>query len=433
MVKYKKFFYAFQNKEAEMAELKIRLDIPDVNILKSEYNRTNDLILTVESTKKSTFCRNCGKKINKVHGYGETILLRHLSILDQPVYIRIKPVRYICLTCDDNPTTTEQPDWYGRKSKFTKAYEEYLMRLLINSTILDVAKKEGLTFDDVEGALNRQVEQEVDWERFDKLKLLGIDEIALKKGHKDFVAVVSTRINNETKIIAILPDRKKNTVKSFLESMPERLKLTVKMLCTDLYDGYINALKEVFGSRVKVVVDRFHIAKKYRECADKLRKKELARLKAELSTDEYKKLKGAMWALRKKSKNLNEDEIIILENLFNYSPALKEAYELQTKLTEIFNTNYNKQQGEKEIKKWMKKVERSELTCFDNFLLTLRNYWNEILNYFHRKGRKNSGFVEGLNNKIKTLKRRCYGIFSTKSLYQRIRLDLDGYNIFARC
>lgn len=53
----------------------------------------------------------------------------------------------------------------------------------------------------------------------------------------------------------------------------------------------------------------------------------------------------------------------------------------------------------------------------------------EILNYFYRRGRKNSGFVEGLNNKIKTIKRRCYGLLSVETLFQRVYLDLEGYGI----
>ena len=56
---------------------------------------------------------------------------------------------------------------------------------------------------------------------------------------------------------------------------------------------------------------------------------------------------------------------------------------------------------------------------------------DDILNYFHRKQRKNSGFIEGLNNKIKVIKRRCYGIFNVDKLFQRILLDLEGYEKFA--
>jgi len=74
-------------------------------------------------------------------------------------------------------------------------------------------------------------------------------------------------------------------------------------------------------------------------------------------------------------------------------------------------------------------VERSDLTCFNSFIVTLEKYKVGIVNYF--KNRKNSGFVEGLNNKIKVAKRRCYGFFKVESLFQRLFLDLCGYDAFS--
>ncbi|MDA7742537.1 transposase, partial [Francisellaceae bacterium] len=65
--------------------------------------------------------------------------------------------------------------------------------------------------------------------------------------------------------------------------------------------------------------------------------------------------------------------------------------------------------------------------CFDTFIETLKKYKPSIANYF--KGRKNSGFVEGLNNKIKVVKRRCYGFVKTESLFQRLTLDLQGFQM----
>ena len=164
---------------------------------------------------------------------------------------------------------------------------------------------------------------------------------------------------------------------------------------------------------------------------DSLRKSELKRLKQELNEDEYKKLKGAMWALRKQSDKLTDDEQLVLEHLFQHSPILKLAYDFSMELTDIFNTNFNKKEACVRIKKWIAQVEETEVKCFEKFIGTLNNHWDEILNYFHRKGRKNSGFVEGLNNKIKIIKRRCYGIFKIDSLYQRVFLDLQGYQVYS--
>ena len=68
-------------------------------------------------------------------------------------------------------------------------------------------------------------------------------------------------------------------------------------------------------------------------------------------------------------------------------------------------------------------------TCLDPFIKTLNNHWTLITNYF--ADRVTSGFVEGLSNKTKTIKRRCYGIRKTTTLFQRLWLDLEGYQMFA--
>lgn len=85
-------------------------------------------------------------------------------------------------------------------------------------------------------------------------------------------------------------------------------------------------------------------------------------------------------------------------------------------------------QGKRKIRGWMRRVINRKLTCFDRFLGTLSTHFEAITNYF--VGRQSSGFVEGLNNKIKVLKRRCYGITNLKHLYQRVYLDLNGYAKF---
>ena len=194
-----------------------------------------------------------------------------------------------------------------------------------------------------------------------------------------------------------------------------------------MYDGFINAAKEVFGSKVKIIIDRFHVAKNYRGAIETLRKKEMKRLKSELSDDDYKKLKNVMWILRKQESNLSDEEKETLNILFKYSPLIKKAYNFRNKLTAIFNQSLSQKKAKRKIKQWIKSVEKSELTCFNTFIKTLKKLWNEILNYFIN--RLNSGFVEGLNTKIKVLKRRCYGIFNVENLFQRISIDLAGYQI----
>ena len=412
-----------------MTSFEVTLDIPDVAIEKVETNQERELIITVRSTLEGAHCHKCGKKIIKSHGCDDPILLRHLPVLGRATYIRIRPQRYQCPECHNQPTTTQESSWYRPRSPQTKAYEKHVLLQLINSTISDVSIKENLGYEAIVGIVDRHLDSTVDWKAITRLDILGIDEISLKKGHQDFVTIITARIGETNLILAVLKGRKKETVKEFLLSIPNRLRKTVQVVCSDMYEGFINAAKEVFGKKVKIVADRFHVAKLYRNALEKLRKSEIKRLKKELSEAEYKPLSGLMWILRKNKKDLSSDEQKTLEFLFQHSPLLKLAYELRNELTDIFNETISKAQAKRKIAGWIKKVIKSELSCFDSFLATLDHRMDEITNYF--PSRHNSGFVEGMNNKIKVIKRRCYGILNVKNLFQRIHLDLIGYSVFS--
>lgn len=412
-----------------MSNLTIPLGIDSLKIISQTVDIQGNIIIDVESTKLETICHKCGKSITKRHGFGEVIQVRHLSILDTPVYLRIRVVRYECVSCDDHPTTSEQYDWMERKSKTTKGLDRYLNRNLIHSTIEDVSRKESITSELVESSLHRGVDIAVNWKDYTNLETIGIDEIALKKGHNDYVTIISVKDKNDAlSVVAVLPDRLKETVKTFLESIPANLMKTVKTVCTDMYDGFVKAASEVFGSRV-VVIDRYHVSKLYREPLDQLRIEEMKRLKPQLTQQEYGRLEGMMWILRRKHECLSKDEKTALEFMYIHSPLLKEAHQMALKLTHIFNTHGNRKESLTKMNRWIQKVQKSRLACFDGFIKTLERYKANILNYF--KNRRSSGFVEGLNNKIKVLKRRCYGLSKPESLFQRLFLDLKGYEAFA--
>jgi len=308
------------------------------------------------------------------------------------------------------------------------------MLQLVNSTVADVSVKERVGEDAVKGAIERCIRDKVDWDRFKELNIIGIDEIALTKGHKNFAAIISTRqTDGHVAILAVLPDRTKESVRAFMESIPPRLRPTIQHVCTDMWDGYANAAEEFAEAHpdveLEVIADRFHVAKNYRQCVDEIRKKECRRLKKELPADEYEKIKGAMWLIRRNNRALSPDKHAKLRLLFQYSPALKAVYTLREELTAIFELRLTEEEGKRRLEKWMTKVKRSGLNGFDTFLNTLHKWLDRIANYFTH--RFNSGFVEGLNNKIKTLKRRCYGLSNVKTLFQRLYLDLEGYRQFS--
>ena len=413
-----------------MADLRIPLNIPSLEIISQATNNKGEIILSVKSTKTETPCHKCGKPATIRYGNGPTQTIRHLPIFDTPVYLVIKPARYKCEHCDGSITTTEAYDWCKKGSHITNGLSDYLMRQLIHSTIEDVSKKEKISYEKLTNAVNKAIATEVDWDSYSSLKILGIDEFAVKKGYNDYVTVISTKSSpdGQVSVIAVLAGRLKDDVLAFLKSIPEHLKKTVESVCTDMYDGYVYAVVEVLCEGV-LVIDRYHVSKRYREPLDKLRISEIKRLKATLPEDEYSQLEGMMWILRKNYECLSEVERDKLALLYKHSPKLKAAHSLALKLTQIFNTHCSKKAGVAKLNRWIKRAQKSDVTCFASFITTIIKYKSYIANYF--KKRRNSGFVEGLNNLIKVAKRRCYGLFKTETLFQRLFLVLQGFEIYA--
>jgi len=414
---------------AKEAEITVPLGIPEIRVLKTEINKRGEVIIAIESTKKGANCRWCGNWITKSHGYNKWVMVRHLPVFGRPTYLRYRPKRYRCEKCEKKPTTTQRLEWHEKGSPNTMAYDDHILLQLVHSTIEDVSIKEKMSYDGVLGVMERRIAGETEWSRYGEIGRLGLDEIALKKGHRDFVTIVTGRLANDRIILlGVLEDRKKDTVIEFLRSIPVRLAKTIDTVCCDMYEGFTEAVREELP-KANIVIDRFHVTQHYSKAADKLRQQELKRLKNELPKEEYQLLKGNMWAFRKKKADLNPKERKVLRKFFSYSPNLKHAYQLREQLTAIFNREISKSTAKRKLRTWIRRVQRSDLTCFDAFIKTLENWFEEITNFFIH--RDTSGFVEGFNNKIKVLKRRCYGIFNIQHLFQRIFLDLEGYRLFA--
>jgi transposase len=192
------------------AELKIPLDIPDVEVLDTKITDDGRLIITLESQVETITCGICHQPLSCNYGHGDPIELRHLSVLGLETYLRLRPRRGECQTCLYEPTTTQVLGWYQQRSPHTKIYDAYLLKQLVNSTIEDVRLRENLGYDAIVGALNRQVETEINWAEVEDLRTVGIDEIAMKKGRKSYAAIVTGRqANGKIRVLAVLPDRKK--------------------------------------------------------------------------------------------------------------------------------------------------------------------------------------------------------------------------------
>ena len=336
--------------------ISIPLDLPGTKLKSTEIRNDGTILVRVESIEQGTLCAKCGKHITKPYGNAPEREIRHTSAFGAEVYISFVPARFQCPHCEGSPTTVQRPSWIISGSSYTIPFEEHILLQLTNSTIEDVCIKENIGYDAAEGILDRHINTTVNWDDIKSLPVLGVDEFSVKKGHKNFFTIISTQINTKPVVLAVLKDRKKDTVREFFSSIPNRLRKTVRVVCSDLYDGYINAAKEVFNKKVRVTADRFHVARIYRGCLDTLRKQELRRLKKKLDPAEYKKLSGIMWILRKNPDDIEQEEKEKLALLFKYSPDIEIAYMLRNELTNIFNQHIPRKDARRKIIAWKKNV-----------------------------------------------------------------------------
>src|SRR5437870_13784132 len=105
---------------------------------------------------------------------------------------------------------------------------------MVNSTVQDTSIKEDIGYEAIMGIIDRSIEREIKWEDVPRLEVIGLDEISLKKGHRDFVAIITGRMETETVSLGVLPERNKDTVKTFLSSILQHLRQTIQSVCTDL-------------------------------------------------------------------------------------------------------------------------------------------------------------------------------------------------------
>lgn len=243
---------------------------------------------------------------------------------------------------------------------------------------------------------------------------MNIDEIAQEKGHGNFVLVLSAP--EEGYVLDVLPDRERKTLEKWLAELPPEVKKAIKTVNLDMWEPYTLAVKAKLP-QVRIVVDRFHVMKNLNHCLTMARR-EIQRM----ASDEVKEqLKGSRWALVKNEKDLNDKQRAKLEMVYQVSPELKVCHQLKEQFRAIFETITDREKARTALQHWIKRVQKQNVTAFQSFLVTLNNWFDLILNYFLE--RWTNAFAEGVNNKIKLIKRRAFGFTNFDHFRLRILVE----------
>jgi transposase len=145
------------------------LNVPDGRVLSTEKTEQGHWLIRLESARGGAQCRRCGREIRDRQGLDAAVRLRHLPLVDVPVFVEVRPQRYRGPYCSGHPTTTQRGAWYEPRSPNTPAYEPWALRMLINSTVADAARKLGGSEKTIDGILARWRERAVDGEAWERL------------------------------------------------------------------------------------------------------------------------------------------------------------------------------------------------------------------------------------------------------------------------
>jgi transposase len=238
------------------------------------------------------------------------------------------------------------------------------------------------------------------------VKVICFDEITLHKGHGKYLLVISAP--EFGLVLDVLEDRSKERLLAWLEARGKAWCEGVEVACSDMWDAYQEAAVEKLPN-ARRVIDRFHVMKNLTDAITKARR--IIQRDANAETKEL--LKGCRWLLVKNRENLKEDEERKLTRMLTASPELATCYRLKEDFRALFNQSIPKEEAKTQLEQWVTQVEATPFKVLQKFVGTLRNWWNQILNYF--VDRVNNGFAEGVNLKIKMLNRRGFGYRNFKS------------------
>ena len=219
-------------------------------------------------------------------------------------------------------------------------------------------------------------------------------------------------------MLDILPDRKKETLIAWLRRPPEGIDLSLLgFAATDLWAHYRDAVQTVFA-KVAVVADRFHVVQNLHTVIHNIRREAQ---NAAATPEERTQLKGLRYLLLKNEHNLTAADQRRLEALAESHPDLFRLWQLRQELHDWYEVRTTPAAARVSLKQWIADAQKLGMCHLDSFCDTLTNWQTEILNFFHH--RITSGFVEGMNSKIRVLKRIAFGIPN----YDHFRLRIIAF------
>lgn len=342
------------------------------------------------------FCSVCGENGGRLHMYG-TRRVRDLNLAHVRVDLVVPNRKLRCATC--RTIRTEGHSFLDTYRRYTLRFERAVAGLCRHMSIKQVADHFGLSWHAVKEIDKRRLEREVGTPCYDGLRLLAVDEVAVHKGH----TYLTTVLDLETgRIVWVGKGRSEATLAGFFAELTPKQRKSIEAVASDMAAGFRNAVEKACP-RAAQVYDLFHVVAKYsREVVD------VVRLEEAKKQDEAgrKLIKGSRYLLLKNAPELLASQQKELRELLAANKALSTVYILKDQLKRIWD--YKRPAwARKALDQWCALAQESGIAALATFAKNLCRHERGIVN--HSRYPLHTGRLEGINNKIKVIKRQAYG------------------------
>lgn len=320
---------------------------------------------------------------------------RMLNLGQRRTYLKLESHKICCQHC--SATTWLQLPFTSGKLPMTKSFINYVLQLTAMTTLLAVALFLGLQWKTVKSLDKANLRKRAKQFSFRKLRYISIDEIAIRKGHK-YMTIFTDITTGQ--IIHAVEGRDEESLRAFLKLLSKKAK-RLRGIGIDMSATYSSAIQKHLPL-VPIIYDRFHVTKLLNNTIDKIRRAEYAKHK----NKGLAVMKGQRFLLLRNFVNLDKGQKSSLERLLEVNHSLGIAHSMKEQFR-LFWELGSRQEGARFLGWWIIQAIESGVDELARTGRTLIHHYMGLLSYFEH--RIDNGKAEGINNKIKVLKRQAYG------------------------
>jgi transposase len=309
---------------------------------------------------------------------------------------------------------TESLDWLADNPFYTKRFAFFVGRRCRESSVKAVAEELFLDWHAVKELDKQYMGEQLRRAGQPIPKAIGIDEIAIGKGHS-YRIVVSDLLRGRP-IWFGGKDRSEASADEFFAWLGPAKSSKIRLAVMDMWKAFRNStLKEGNAPQALIVYDKFHVLRHLQDALDLVRKSEYARL----TGPGRRFIKGQKYALLSRWRNLTLSGRKGLKLLFNANKRLHTAYLLKESFEQLWSYD-TPGWARRFFDHWRESLKWQRLKPYEKFAAMIDKHWDGIAAYCHADNKVALGFVEGLNNKIRVIQRRAYGFRDEEYLRLKI-------------